>query len=102
MCERLAGLVSQSTSPSALPGYCYAKRRVDSHSLARSVSLPSARTRHRGAGRTSMTREHWTIAPHDTRVDAVERVDAASVERSHLRDEYEDAKGASTELRAGV
>jgi hypothetical protein len=47
-----------------------------------------------------MTREELTHDGVRTRVDAVERVDMASTERSALRDEYENAKGTSAELQA--
>jgi hypothetical protein len=47
-----------------------------------------------------MTREELIDGAARTRVDAVERVDVASTERSTLRDEYENAKGTSGELQA--
>lgn len=49
-----------------------------------------------------MTREEWTNGAPRTRVDAIERVDAASTERSAIRDEYENAKGTSGERQADI
>jgi hypothetical protein len=49
-----------------------------------------------------MTRGDWASGAHDTRIRAVARVDAASAERSRLRDEHESAKGTSGELRADI
>jgi hypothetical protein len=41
-------------------------------------------------------------ADHGTRAGALKRVDAASGERSRLRDEFESMKGTSRELQADV
>jgi hypothetical protein len=49
-----------------------------------------------------MTRGDCAYGTRDTRVHAVERVDAASGERSRLRDEHESARGSAAELQAKV
>ena len=49
-----------------------------------------------------MKQEDWTHRGHDTRARAVERVDAAVVERSRLSNEHESAKGTSGELQSDV
>lgn len=49
-----------------------------------------------------MTRGDWAFGAHETRIRAVEQVDAASAERSRLHDEHESAKGTSRELKADV
>ena len=49
-----------------------------------------------------MTRGDWAYGACDTRVRAAERVDAASAERSRLRDQHESANGTSAKLQADV
>jgi hypothetical protein len=49
-----------------------------------------------------LIRGDWAYSADDTRIRAVERVDAAMAERSRLHDEHESAKGTSGEPRADI